>query len=586
MMLSSRRSLAETTFRGPCNISFQDRVGSEAPVLGLWLFIVEPQLGAAQSIPPESTSYLRELDFVMEGRTEKGIHLFAHDDGHHTSQTSENTNEDISLISRPNVPIWRISLSLVLLFLNYFLAQYDKFILSYFQDDVVSSLHLSSTSYGLLSGYATGIVYALLALPTAFVADYTSARVWVLTVAAIWWSLCTIFQGLSHNFWQILLARIGMGVGQAPVEALSVSLISDLMGKEYVFFGASILYVGVYIGEAVSGQIAVAFARTGTPWNTALIAIGIVGVVVALLVRVFVREPKRQISLVMVNNLNLHGPAAASVALPSRLVTARKDILSTFWYLARMRSFWLLALSAAFRQLGGNVFGYYMPSYLSNLYPSEPSLLSRYGIIVGVVGSVAVLAGGLLTSLFWNRTKVLPLYLTAIGGMISSIFVLLMLFSRNVSGDSEGHGVKVLYGTMSIAYLTAELWLGAINSLIALLLPPRTKTFGLAVWSLVQVLIYSSGPEIVGLALRTTEPASRAYIEKTRIALAVMIPVGYWVAGVGFLLAVPLVKLDLAGRFVDGRLGWSGRKGFFLAGACVLGGLVVSLFTVSIYYRA
>ncbi|KAI4268665.1 MAG: hypothetical protein L6R38_007770 [Xanthoria sp. 2 TBL-2021] len=520
----------------------------------------------------------------MDAKKEKGIHLFTKDDAQQTSQDRDDTNTDTSLISRPDIPVWRISLSLVLLFLNYFLAQYDKFILSYFQDDVISSLHLSSTSYGLLSGYATGIVYALLALPTAFVADYTSARVWVLTVAAIWWSLCAIFQGLSHDFWQILLARIGMGVGQAPVEALSVSLISDLMGKQYVFFGASVLYVGVYIGEAVSGQIAVAFARTGTPWNTALIAIGIVGVVVALLVRVVVREPQRQISLVMASNLNHQGPTSAAV--PSRLVTARKDILSTFRYLARMRSFWLLALSAAFRQLAGNVFGYYMPSYLSNLYPSEASLLSRYGIIVGVVGSVAVLTGGLLTSLFWHRTKVLPLYLTGIGGMISSVFVLLMLFSRNVSGDNQGRGVKVLYGTMSIAYLTAELWLGAMNSLIALLLPPRTKTFGLAVWSLVQVLIYSSGPEIVGLAMRTTEPRSSAYIEKTRIALAVMIPIGYWLAGVGFLLAVPLVKLDLAGRFVEGRLSWSGRKGFFLTGGCVLGVLVVSLFTVSIYYKA
>lgn len=142
-----------------------------------------------------------------------------------------------NLVTRPSVPAWQITLSLVLLFLNYFLAQYDKFILSYFQTEVVTSLNLSQSAYGILSGYATGIVYALLALPAAYVADYTGARVWVLTVAAIWWSLCAIFQGLSHNFWQILLARIAMGIGQAPVEALSVSLISDLMGKEYVFFG-------------------------------------------------------------------------------------------------------------------------------------------------------------------------------------------------------------------------------------------------------------------------------------------------------------------------------------------------------------
>ena len=141
------------------------------------------------------------------------------------------------LTTRPRVPVWRVVISLVLLFLNYFLAQYDKFILSYFQTEVVTSLKLSQASYGILSGYATGIVYALLALPAAYIADYTEARVWVLTLSAIWWSICAIFQGLSHNFWQILLARIGMGIGQAPVEALSVSLISDLLGKEYVFFG-------------------------------------------------------------------------------------------------------------------------------------------------------------------------------------------------------------------------------------------------------------------------------------------------------------------------------------------------------------
>lgn len=129
----------------------------------------------------------------------------------------------------------RVPVVIILLFLNYFLAQYDKFVLSYFQAEVVKSLSLTSSQYGVLSGYATGILYALLALPVAFVADYTNARVWVLTVAALWWSLCVVFQGLSHNFWQILLARIGMGIGQAPVEALSISLISDLVPLKWLF---------------------------------------------------------------------------------------------------------------------------------------------------------------------------------------------------------------------------------------------------------------------------------------------------------------------------------------------------------------
>lgn len=139
--------------------------------------------------------------------------------------------------SHYHAPSVRVVASIFLLFINYFLAQYDKFVLSYFQADVISTLSLSSSEYGILSGYATGIVYALLAIPVAFIADEKLARVWVLSVSALWWSICVIFQGYSHNFWQILLARIGMGIGQAPVEAISVSLISDLVGPQWIFLG-------------------------------------------------------------------------------------------------------------------------------------------------------------------------------------------------------------------------------------------------------------------------------------------------------------------------------------------------------------
>jgi MFS family permease len=141
-----------------------------------------------------------------------------------------------------------LALAIFILFLNFFLAQYDKFVLSYFQAEVIKSLNLSSSDYGVLSGYATGIVYALLALPVAFIADYVHARVWVLTVAALWWSLCVLFQGLSHSFWQILLARIGMGIGQAPVEALSISLISDLVEAKWLFL-AERCVAGFFYGQ-------------------------------------------------------------------------------------------------------------------------------------------------------------------------------------------------------------------------------------------------------------------------------------------------------------------------------------------------
>ncbi|KAF1832032.1 MFS general substrate transporter [Decorospora gaudefroyi] len=514
------------------------------------------------------------------------------DDTKRPYQDETTTTERIPPPKKPLLRNLYAYLCIILLFVNYFLAQYDKFILSYFQTSVLADLSLSSTQYGLLSGYATGIVYAILALPIAFLSDYTSARVWVLCVTAAWWSLCVIFQSLANNFGQLFCARLGMGIGQASVEALSISLISDLVGWRNVFIGESVLYVGVYIGEAISGQIATAFTETGTSWRIALRAIGITGCVVAVVLRLVLREPKRRESLVQMS-ARRHGDGIAQHLsdIPrhapgsSKLDAAKSDLMATFSYILRMNSFWLLVLSAGFRQLSGNVFGYYMPSYLGTTYSSHTEIFSRYGIIVGVVGSTAVLSGGILTCILWPRTKLTPIYLTAIGGMISSLFVLLMVFSRDIANGSQDRGIKILYGVMSLAYLTAELWLGCLFALVALLLPPRYKTFGLAIWGSVQVLIYSSGPQIIGLALMDEETTTESYRRATQLCLAVIIPLGYWIAGIGFLFAVPLVERDLREEFVVGVLSRRRKVGAAVF-AIVLGAVVVTLFVVSLVYQA
>lgn len=493
--------------------------------------------------------------------------------------------------------VFRAYLAIVLLFVNYFLAQYDKFILSYFRPQVQETLNLSEAQYGLISGYATGIVYALLALPIALVADYTSARVWTLSIAACWWSLCVVFQGLSRDFGQLFCARLGMGIGQAAVESLSISLISDLVAWRNVFLGTSVLYVGVYVGEAVSGQIAHAFTETETSWQVAMRAIGITGIVVAVLVRIAVKEPARRESLVVV----LGYPEATSAASPScvedsrvgpeagtrsrkrSIRDAKADLRDTLEYVLRMRCFWLLLISASMRQLAGNVFGFYMPGYLSTLYPNTTNLLSRYGIIVGTVGSATVLTGGLLTSLLWTKTKLTPVYLTAVGGMVSSVFVLIMIFSRELAMNNEARGVRILYGSMAAAYATAELWLGCLFALVALLMPPNYKTFGLAIWTSVQVLVYSSGPEAMGLALRNEDPSSPSYVAATRNSLAVIIVFGYWACGVGLLSAVPLLKRDLRMDFVKGCLSL-GRRAAFGSFALAVVCLVLVLFTMSLVF--
>jgi hypothetical protein len=308
--------------------------------------------------------------------------------------------------------------------------------------------------------------------------------------------------------------------------------------------------------------------------------------VLAVVTRCLLREPERRSAIVPPVQTRDESICTTSLQKRSwKVAHARQQITASVSQIVRMRSFWLLTLSAGARQFSGNVFGYYMPSYLSSIYPSEVNLLSRYGIIVGVVGSTAVIAGGLICSSAGKWRALMPLYLTGIGGMVSSIFVILMVFSRSIAGSNESRGVRILYGVMSAAYLTAELWLGAFASLLALILPPQTKTFCLAIYTCTIILIYSSAPQMIGLALRRYEAGSSAYIQKTRDILAILIPVGYWVAGIGFLLSINKVNRDLRGDVVEvGRTSWRRKVGF--AGfAVILIFLTVALFVTSLVLR-
>ena len=299
----------------------------------------------------------------------------------------------------------------------------------------------------------------------------------------------------------------------------------------------------------MSAQIATAFAATNTPWNDALKAIGIVGLVLVVCLRIIAREPQRKSFFKQaIDDIDFsHDDAGIDDDdATHRSSSARSLFVESWKHVMRMKSFWILTLSGGARQFSGNVFGTYMPSYLASIYASAPNLLSHYGIIVGVVGSVAVLLGGFICSAMSKRPT-MALYLTAIGGMISGPFVICMVFSLQLGGSSVA-GHRILYGTMSAAYLTAELWLGAFASLLASLLPPRMKTFCLSIYSCIIILIYSSAPQIIGLALRGYNTNSSAYLRATRNILAILIPIGYWVAGFGFILGAVKAKKDIAIR--------------------------------------
>src|ERR1700753_611060 len=103
---------------------------------------------------------------------------------------------------------------LIMLTLVYVFNFIDRQLLVILQEAIKKELHLSDTQLGMLSGFTFAIFYVTVGIPIARLADKASRRN-IVTVALGLWSLMTAFCGLARNFVQLLLARIGVGVGEA-----------------------------------------------------------------------------------------------------------------------------------------------------------------------------------------------------------------------------------------------------------------------------------------------------------------------------------------------------------------------------------
>ncbi len=132
-----------------------------------------------------------------------------------------------------------------------------------------------------------------------------------------------------------------------------MALISDLVPLSWVPFAESFLYVAVYAGESISARISVLFKLNGSSWRVALKGIGIAGCILAVVVRILMREPARrfELALVTADESGLHGAGLWS----RRIHKATGEVRATMRYLMSLRSFWIITISASLRQLSGNV---------------------------------------------------------------------------------------------------------------------------------------------------------------------------------------------------------------------------------------
>jgi predicted MFS family arabinose efflux permease len=188
----------------------------------------------------------------------------------------------------------------------YTLSFVDRMILALLVEPIKRDLGISDTQVGLLHGFAFAIFYTTLGVPIARLADRTDRRR-LIAAGIAFWSAMTALCGLARGFWELFLARIGVGVGEASLSPAAFSMLADAfpadrLGRALgvyssaIFAGAGIaLLVGGGVAAAAASAAAVHLPLVGAvqPWQLTFIVVGAPGLVVALWV-LSLREPPRR----------------------------------------------------------------------------------------------------------------------------------------------------------------------------------------------------------------------------------------------------------------------------------------------------
>jgi sugar phosphate permease len=366
-------------------------------------------------------------------------------------------NQSAITTEAPGGPRYR-ALVLAMLLIVYTLNYVDRQILGILAMNIKADLQLSDLQLGLLGGLAFSLLYSTLAVPFAIVADRTS-RTWVITIGLALWSFCTGLCGVATSFGALLLARAGVSIGEAGGVAPSHALISSYFPPGKRGFAIAVFLVAVPGGSALAAFFGGYVAAT-IDWRTAFIALGVLGVVIAPIFRLIVREPPQP-------------------------VMAREPLKHSLAALLAKRSFWLISLGAAANTMIVTGSSFWLPSLLQRSFGFGPAGAGQYfGALMIVAGVPGVLFGGWLSDKLGRADKGAYVHVPAICSFIAA-----PLFACAVMMKTPGLAFLLFLVPTALSYA----WLSPLTTAVQHLAPANERASASAVFMLTMNLIGLGG---------------------------------------------------------------------------------------------
>ena len=309
-----------------------------------------------------------------------------------TDSSSENTSEDsASNLSPEKVaaakayqnPYYRY-LVLGILTAAYVSNFVDRQVINVLAQFIIDDLQISDGQFGMLSGLAFALIYTTLGIPIARLADISNRRN-IIAISITIWSIMTALCGAANNFFQLFMARFGVGVGEAGGSPPAHSIVSDIFPAAQRATALSIYSLGVYGGILV-GTVGGAYLVQYFDWRTAFVVVAIPGIFLALLVRFVIKEPPRGMA-------------------ESRKDVAPPGFLRVLHFLWDRQSFRHLSFATALHAFVTYGMGNFMPLFLGRVH-GMPILDVGwyYGMIAGIGGLAGTFFGGWMSDRMANKT--------------------------------------------------------------------------------------------------------------------------------------------------------------------------------------
>lgn len=368
---------------------------------------------------------------------------------------------------------------LIMLMLTFMFNIADRLVMSILIEDIKAEFLLSDTQIGLLAGTAFTAFYLILGIPAGRLADRTNRKNMV-AVALSLWSLMAALCGAAVGFWTMLLARLGVGVGEAGGGPPSVSIITDYFEPQELSRAMGIFAVGAVLGP-VLGYAAGGLIAESYGWRWTFIILGLPGVLLGIILYFTIKEPKR--GRYFKKDSGQAGQAGVDEQQPF-MVTMRS--------LFKNSVFFRVVLANSFTNIPSFAFAIWLaPTLIRNFDVTQGEVGVYLGAVLFAGGVPGMILGGYLADYLAKKNlKWRPWYCSF------AMALTLPFWSFCLLADS----LEMTLTLYIIGYVLLVSTQGAAISMVQAAVLPSERGTASSISSLViNLLGYGIGPALIGL---------------------------------------------------------------------------------------